>query len=669
MNDDELKRLWREQPLALPAELSGTAPLAELRKRMKRFDRTIWWRDLREVAACLVVIAVFGIYFIWIPTALARVGCVLTILSAIFIAWRLLGSKRQAGRETPGASIMDSLRVELSKVETQIRLLRSVWWWYVLPILTGAEVFYFGVNRDATARTVSVISSLLLGWFIDWLNQRAVRRKLVPLKIQLESLLGIPPELRTTMKSNSIKRIFMLTLLIGGGAVFLAGWAARLYAQERPKTDADIIARLDKCVAQQKRAPGIVIGILDDRGAKVFAQGVCENGQSAPVNGDTIFEIGSVTKVFTALLLQEMADSGEVKLDDPISKYLPSTVKTPVRNGREITLADLATQTSGLPRMPDNFDPKNSGNPYADYTVEQLHDFLSRYQLKRDIGDKYEYSNLGVGLLGHVLALRAGTNYEALVMRRICDPLRMSSTRLTLTPELKARLAPGHDAAGSTVENWDFQALAGCGGLRSTANDLLKFLAANIGLTNSALSNAMTAAQRPRHGSGFLRKIGLVWQIETALGTTWHNGGTGGYHSYIGFKKDPRRAVVVLANSANNIDDLGQYLLGDRSDVADFQPPKAHKTAKVDPRIYDNYAGQYNFPIPGLTLTVTRKDSRLFVRLTGQQDIEIFPETETYYFCKVVDAQLTFEKDSTGAVKNVILHQNGLDQTAAKAKN
>jgi len=469
------------------------------------------------------------------------------------------------------------------------------------------------------------------------------------------------------MKSNHIQKFLVFTLLIGG-AFLLAGRAARLYAQEKPRTDADINALLDKCVRQQKRAPGIVIGVVDDKGPRVFARGVRENGQSAPVNGDTLFEIGSVTKVFTALLLQEMVDSGEVALSDPISKYLPPSVKTPARNGKEITLVDLATQTSGLPRLPDNLESKDAENPYADYTVEQMYDFLSGFQLKRDIGRKFEYSNLGVGLLGHVLALRAGTNYEALVVRRVCNPLKMNSTRVTLSPELKSRMAPGHNSMGLTVENWDIPTLAGAGALRSTANDLLRFLAVASGLEKSSLSSAMLATEQPRNSSGLGRKIGLIWQIETSSDTIWHNGGTGGYHSYVGFKTDLRRAVVVLANSENDIDDIGQYLLGDRVDVEDFQPPKVHKLASLDPRIYDNYIGVYQFTGANATITVTREGNKLFARLTGQDRFEIFPESETDFFLKVVDAQLTFEKDAAGAVTGVILHQNGLDQKLTRVK-
>src|SRR5208283_4407870 len=118
------------------------------------------------------------------------------------------------------------------------------------------------------------------------------------------------------------------------------------------------------------------------------------------LDGDTVFEIGSITKVFTALLLADMAQRGEVALTDPVSKYLPKGVKMPGRNGHAIMLQDLATHTSGLPRLPSNMKPKDFMNPYADYTPELLYQFLSSYELPRDPGSKWEYSNLGAGLLG-----------------------------------------------------------------------------------------------------------------------------------------------------------------------------------------------------------------------------------------------------------------------------
>ena len=212
-------------------------------------------------------------------------------------------------------------------------------------------------------------------------------------------------------------------------------------------TDA-IHAFLQQRVEAEKRDVGIVVGIVDEHGSRIVSCGKLDNGTDQEVNGDTLFEIGSVTKTFTALLLQDMIERGEMKLDDPVAKYLPESVKMPTRNGKEITLLHLATHTSGLPDIPDNLDPKRADNPFADYTVEKMYAFLSGYQLTRDPGAKFEYSNLGMGLLGHVIALKAGTNYESLVVDRICRPLKMDSTRITLTPELKARFATGHNQFG-----------------------------------------------------------------------------------------------------------------------------------------------------------------------------------------------------------------------------
>jgi CubicO group peptidase (beta-lactamase class C family) len=153
---------------------------------------------------------------------------------------------------------------------------------------------------------------------------------------------------------------------------------------------------------------GIVVGIVDRRGRRVVSHGALAKGDPRRLGADTVFEIGSETKVFTSLLLADMVRRGEVSLDDPVAKYLPPSVHVPERGGRQITLIDLATHSSGLPRMPTNFRPKDMGNPYADYTAEQLFQFVSGYTLSRDIGAQYEYSNLAVGLLGQALAAAPG---------------------------------------------------------------------------------------------------------------------------------------------------------------------------------------------------------------------------------------------------------------------
>jgi serine-type D-Ala-D-Ala carboxypeptidase/endopeptidase len=202
-----------------------------------------------------------------------------------------------------------------------------------------------------------------------------------------------------------------------------------------------LVDRIDK----DHQSVGIVVGIIEPTGRRVVSYGKLAKDDKRSLDGDTVFEIGSVTKVFTSLLLADMVQRGEVALTDPVAKYLPPEVKVPQRGGRQITLQDLATHTSGLPRMPSNFTPKDPANPYADYTVEQMYQFLSGYQLTRDIGSQYEYSNLGGGLLGHALARRAGMDYEKLVQSRICEPLGMKSTAITLSPEMKTRMAAGYN--------------------------------------------------------------------------------------------------------------------------------------------------------------------------------------------------------------------------------
>jgi len=431
--------------------------------------------------------------------------------------------------------------------------------------------------------------------------------------------------------------------------------------------DTEIESILRARIDQAKQSPAIVVGIIDEAGSRIIGYGKLETGQARP-NGNTIFEIGSATKVFTALLLADMVERGEVSLDAPISQYLPRSVQVPTRNGRQITLLDLATHTSGLPRLPDNFSPKNPEDPYADYSVEAMYAFLSGYTLPRDIGAEYEYSNLAVGLEGHILALKAGTSYEALVLQRICRPLGMTNTQITLSPELKTRLAAGHNSAGQPVANWDLPTLAGAGALRSTANDLLKFLAVNLGLVKSDLWPAMKATHTARHSAGSPdMDIGLGWHISKKYGAglIWHNGGTGGYHSFLGFDPNQKRGIVVLANSARRIDDIGFHLLEPRHQLAQFQPAKERHTISLPPETLRRYVGQYELA-PGVFFSLRLQTNHLMARLTGQSYTEIFPESETEFFYKVVNAQLSFVKSSDGKVKSLVLHQNGADQPASK---
>ena len=408
----------------------------------------------------------------------------------------------------------------------------------------------------------------------------------------------------------------------------------------------------------------IVVGVLDENGFKFYNYGRTAKNSTQDVNENTIYEIGSITKVITTLILADMVEEGELSLDDPIDKFLPRELKIPLRNGKKITLKHLATHTSGLPSMPENFAPKDLRIPYVDYTVGDMYDFLSHYTLTRDIGAQYEYSNLGIGLLGHILASKSNMIFEQLVVKRICNELGLINTTISLTPQQQALLAKGH-VGDIEVTNWDFLASEGAGALRSTASDMLTFLSAEIGLKESRLYSAMEKTQIAYASGGITGlEMGLGWHIHKKFDSEiiWHNGGTGGYHSFIGFDKKNKKAVVVLSNSADDIiDDIGLHILN-----KNFELKILKKTVKVDRSIYDDYTGEYELA-PNTVLTISREGNKLFAHATGQFIIEIFPLSETRYFFKVVNAEISFIRDKEGDVNELTLHQEG-DHTAKRIK-
>jgi CubicO group peptidase (beta-lactamase class C family) len=412
-------------------------------------------------------------------------------------------------------------------------------------------------------------------------------------------------------------------------------------------------------------ASAIVIGVVSEHGRQVIGYG--HVGDGALPDGQSVFELGSITKTFTALLLQQMADAHEVGLNDPVQKYLPDEVKRPVRGGKQITLLDLVTHTSGLPRMPDNMKPADLGNPYADYSVQQMYAFLSGYTLPRDIGAQFEYSNLGMGLLGHVLARRAGCTYEELVIRRICQPLGMTSTRIALDGPMRQRLVPAHDADGQSVSNWDIPTFAGAGALRTTVDDMLVFVAAQAGITPSSLYPAMKATQAPRSPidpSGQV-DVAMAWHVLKRNGYVWHNGQTGGYQTIAVLSPEKKIGIVVLANQCcRYVDKIGFLLMGLATGT---KPPDLHipEPVKIDTTILDTCAGAYNFG--GISfVTVMRQDDHLTIQLLGQGPVRFYPASTDRFFSRAVDAEVTFDKDAAGAISQLTLHQEGKKRVALK---
>ncbi len=443
----------------------------------------------------------------------------------------------------------------------------------------------------------------------------------------------------------------------------IAAFASTLSAQV--PSDSAIRAILTTRV-DAGRFAGIAVGVVGRDGARrTVAYG--PNAGVQPFDATTVFEIGSITKTFTTAILADMVTRGEVALSDPVAKLLPPGTVVPSRDGREITLLDVATQSSGLPSLPTNFAPKDQANPWADYSAQQLYDFLKSYQLTRAIGERYEYSNVGMGLLGFALAQRAGMSYEDLVAARVLKPLKMADTRITLTPALQRRLAPGHHPGGGIAKNWDLTTLAGAGALRSTVNDMLTYIRANADSTSQPLGATLAMTHGMRHAAGSPAvTIGLGWhRLRTPAGNwiVWHNGGTGGYRSFTGYSEKTGEGIVVLTNTANGVDDLGFHLLDPSFPL---QPvPKQRTEIALPQATLERYVGTFELA-PTFAITVTREGAQLFLQATGQPRFPLFAEKEDEFFLKVVDAQVTFTKDSAGVVTGLVLHQNGAHQPAKK---
>jgi CubicO group peptidase (beta-lactamase class C family) len=322
------------------------------------------------------------------------------------------------------------------------------------------------------------------------------------------------------------------------------------------KEDVDLIDNLAERAMRSGRRVGLVVGYVAGGEEWVRGYGRCGTGARDRPDGGTIFEIGSVTKVFTGLLLADLAERGIVGLDDPLARYLPASAAVPTSGGREITLADLASHTSWLRRDPKGMLGRwlsDRHNPYAALSAEDVYEGLARTRLRRRPGERARYSNLGAGLLGQALARAAGRPYEQLVRERIGLPLEMYDTFVTPSEEQAVRLAVGHTRRGRPVGRFELPALAGAGALRSTAPDMLRFLAANLDPASTPLAAQLERIQRPRHQMGRGMDVGLGWLIVRPRGPAramlWHNGGTNGFRSFVGAIRDAGVAVVVLGNT------------------------------------------------------------------------------------------------------------------------
>ena len=422
-------------------------------------------------------------------------------------------------------------------------------------------------------------------------------------------------------------------------ALLLAGCATGLISQPTTSTRKpsrlpdpnEVKALLVQLVDVDKRAPGVLVGMIadDPQESWVVGYGRLSATDERVPDGDTVFEIGSITKVFTGILLAQAVLNGEVKLDDPISMYLPEGVTSPVYEGKSITLLDLATHTSGLP-----------WDLFHIYTLEQMYAFLSEYRLTREPGSSYEYSNYGMGLLGNILVQETGqADYEALLLERICRPLGMDSTGVQLTTEMGSRLAVPHTASLTQIHLWDNPTQAGAGMIKSTANDLLTFLAANMGLTETELQPALQLANTPQRPTIGKDTIGMGWQLAATTGFHYHGGRTNGSYSYLAWDPERKFGVVVLANVEVDNDYVVRQLIS----------KLPFTLIQVDPKVLASYAGRYQLPY-GNIAAIRVDGPRIFIQFPNEPEYELFASSENHFYLPVSDIEITFYRNDHGEV-------------------
>jgi serine-type D-Ala-D-Ala carboxypeptidase/endopeptidase len=446
--------------------------------------------------------------------------------------------------------------------------------------------------------------------------------------------------------------------------LFVLGLSSTAVRAELP-SDAEARAILQKQIIDAKLARGAAAALVDAKGIRIVAAGESRDGVA--LKPDDLFEIGSVTKTFTGLLLATADEKGEAKLDDPVEKFLPDGMKLRDNKDVPIRLVDLATQRSGLPRLASNMQPADPKDPYSDYSERDLLDFVKLFKATRARDESYEYSNIGYGLLGYVLVRAAkADSFEALLTSRIFAPLGMTASTTDAT-KFTGRLVQPHDSAGRPTPAWRLPlAHAGAGAIRSTAGDMGRYAQAMAGLsTDSAISKAAALATTPRaEGAGRINPIGLAWMRvpfgERALAN--HDGATFGSSSSLFVDRNAKEAVFLVVNGSTRLFDIALHLLDKRHSI---EPRVFPKTVVVAQDLLTRYPGTYKLN-SRMDVTIRLRGDKLTAQATGQGEFEIFAESETRFFAKVAPINLTFGEFADGKATQFVFEQNGMKAVARR---
>jgi len=399
----------------------------------------------------------------------------------------------------------------------------------------------------------------------------------------------------------------------------------------------------------------IIIGLYENGEVDYFRYGVTDIIGDKTPNKDTVFEIGSISKVFTSTLLATKVAAGQLQLADPVKKHLPQSCRSD--KTASITLEMLATHHSGLPRMPSNHEPQYYKLKPVGYTRNDLCDYLINADELSQVGIEYSYSNLGMGLLGVILETNSGQSLNALLNRNIFDKLGLDNSGIGASNVDASKLAQGHHGVIRTPASPN-GALDGAGAVLSTAQDLIKFMRAHFKDKKTPLDNAFDLTLASRKSAWEGTEIGLGWHIqENDLGeiTYWHNGSKGGFHGFIAMDIHKKKAIVVLANSGGDgNDDIGFHLMNSSYPI---KPTPTYKQVKLDDSLLNQYQGIFDTEF-GVPIEITKHDGQLKATFGEQFALNIYPRNENTFFYRAINAQISFDRDENSLLR-LYLHQDG----------
>jgi len=419
---------------------------------------------------------------------------------------------------------------------------------------------------------------------------------------------------------------------------------AAVAAQVQPYVDAGIVN-------------GLVIGLYDAGEREIYGFGQGPGG--APPTGATLYELGSVTKVYTGLLLADAVQRREVSLEDEVASLLPPGITVPTRDKAAITLRQLALHTSGLPRLPPSLMQEQRPDPYAGYGEEHLYQDLLRTQLVSTPGSVVSYSNYGTGLLGHALGRKIGGGYAAALTERVLAPLGLRHTHVGFPAG--APRAEGTDHDGKPAAPWTFDVLAGAGALVSNVRDQLTLIDAELDAYAGGklpLRGPMRLTQEPQDEHN-APQSGIGWILDRE-GRYWHNGGTGGFHSFVAFDPKTRRGVVVLASTSTTlVDRIG----GAMFDVLDGETPKPPVFPSAEQ--LQRLAGTYD--LLGSKVVVQADGAKLYIEAPDEAPLRLLPVSELAFFIEPLQGVVAFQEDG-GTITGLLFSMNGQNVHAARVE-